>query len=36
MQREVSNKVFLGKNVSPFENTGESDAIEKKLTKLGN
>ena len=29
MQREISDKVLLGKNVSPFEHTGESDAIDK-------
>ena len=29
MQREISDKVLLGKNVSPFENTGESDAIDR-------
>ena len=28
MQREISDKVLLGKNVSSFENTGESDAID--------
>ena len=29
MQREISDKVLLGKIVSPFENTGESDAIDR-------
>ena len=28
MQREISDKLLLGKNVSSFENTGESDAID--------
>ena len=29
MQRNISNKVFLGQNVSPFDNAGESDAIDR-------
>ena len=29
MQRETSDKVLLGKIVSPFENIGESDAIDR-------
>ena len=27
MQRNISNKAFLGQNVSPFDNARESDAI---------
>ena len=29
MQRNISNKVFLGQNVSPFDNVRESDAIDR-------
>ena len=29
MQRDISHKVLLGKNVSPFQNTEESDAIDR-------
>ena len=29
MQREISDKVLLGKNVSPFEHTGESGAFDR-------
>ena len=29
MQRNISNKVFLGQNVSPFDNAGKSDAIDR-------
>ena len=29
MQKNISNKVFLGQNVSPFDNAGESDAIDR-------
>ena len=29
MQRNISDKVFLGQNVSPFDNAGEWDAIDK-------
>ena len=29
MQREISDRVFLGQNVSPFENAGLSDAIDR-------
>ena len=29
MQREISDKVLLGKNVPPFKNTGEFDAIDR-------
>ena len=29
MQQEISDRVFLGQNVSPFENVGLSDAIDK-------
>ena len=29
MQRNISDKVFLGQNVSPFGNAGESDAIDR-------
>ena len=29
MQREISNKVFLGNTVSPFEDAGRSSAIDK-------
>ena len=29
MQRNISDKVFLGQNVSPFDNAGESDAIDR-------
>ena len=29
MERNISNKVFLGQNVSPFDNAGESDAIDR-------
>ena len=29
MQRNISNKVFLGQTVSPFENAGESDAVDR-------
>ena len=32
MQRETSDKVLLGKNVSPFENTEESDAIDRTVS----
>ena len=32
MQREISDKVLLDKNVSPFENTGESDAIDRAVS----
>ena len=28
MQREISNKILIGKNISPFESTGQSDAID--------
>ena len=29
MQRNISDNVFLGQNVSPFDNPGESDAIDR-------
>ena len=29
MQRNIRNKGFLGQNVSPFDNTRESDAIDR-------
>ena len=29
MQREISDRVFLGQNVPPFENAGLSDAIDR-------
>ena len=29
MQRNISDKVFLGQNVSPFDNVGESDVIDR-------
>ena len=29
MQREIRHKVFLGQNVSPFENAGLLDAIDR-------
>ena len=29
MQKTISNKVFLGRTVSPFENAGGSDAIDR-------
>ena len=29
MQRNISDKVFLGQNVSPFDNVKESDAIDR-------
>ena len=29
MQREISNRVFLGQTVSPFENAGNSSAIDR-------
>ena len=29
MQRHISDKAFLGQNVSPFDNGGESDAIDR-------
>ena len=29
MQREISDKVFLGNNVSPFEDAGRSSAIDR-------
>ena len=29
MQRNISDKVFLGQNVSHFDNAGESDAIDR-------
>ena len=29
MQRNISNKVFLWRNVSPFDNAGEFDAIDR-------
>ena len=29
MQRNISDKKFLGQTVSPFENAGESDAIDR-------
>ena len=29
MQRHVSDKAFLGQNVSPFDNTRESDTIDR-------
>ena len=29
VQQEISDRVFLGQNVSPFENAGLSDAIDK-------
>ena len=29
MQRNISNKVFLGQTVSPFENAGECDTINR-------
>ena len=32
MQRNISDKVFLGQTVSPFENTGQSDAIDRKAS----
>ena len=36
MQREINHKVLLGKNVSLFENTGESDAIDMTASKYNN
>ena len=32
MQQEISDRVFLGQNVSPFENAGLSDAIDKRTS----
>ena len=29
MQREISDKIFLGQTVSPFENAGISDVIDR-------
>ena len=29
MQRNISHKIFLEQKVSPFDNAGESDAIDK-------
>ena len=29
MQRNIGDKVFLGETVSPFDNAGESDAIDR-------
>ena len=29
MQKEISDKVFLGNTVSPFEDTGRSSAINR-------
>ena len=29
MQRNISDKKFLGQTVSPFENAAESDAIDR-------
>ena len=29
MRRNISDKKFLGQTVSPFENAGESDAIDR-------
>ena len=29
MQRNISNKVFLGQNVFPFDNAGKSDVIHR-------
>ena len=36
MQREISDKVLRGKNVSPFEKTGESDAIDRTASNYNN
>ena len=30
MQREISNRVFLGQTVSPYEDAGRSSAIDRK------
>ena len=32
MQQEISDRVFLGQNVSSFENAGLSDAIDKRAS----
>ena len=29
MQREISNKIFLGRTVSPFDDVGNSSAIDR-------
>ena len=29
MQRNISNKIFIGQNISSFDNAGESDAIDR-------
>ena len=32
MQREISNKIFLGTTVSPFDDVGNSSAIDRTTT----
>ena len=32
MQREITDKVFLGNTVSPFEDIGRSSAIDRTTT----
>ena len=36
MQREISNKVFLGNVVSPYEVTGRSLAIDRTASNYNN
>ena len=36
MQREISNKVFLGNTVSPFEDAGRSSAIDETASNYNN
>ena len=36
MQREISDKVFLGNNVSPFEDAGRSSAIDRTASNYNN
>ena len=32
MQRNISDKKFIGQTVSPFENAAESDAIDRRAS----
>ena len=34
MQRNISDKVFLGQNVSLFDNAGKSDAIDRTASTM--
>ena len=34
MQRNIRDKIFLDKNVSPFDNAGESDAIDRTTKEM--